>query len=92
MARGHKKGTLFGKKRSSIIKHPGSETKRAEENGRSVHEQAEVDRHSPNKHIRGKGTFALNAEHFHHKGNKRRRGKRTISVRSERRRVARKAA
>lgn len=86
MARGHKKGTLFGKKQSSIIKHPGSETKRAEENGRSVHEQAEVDKHSPNKKIRGKGTFALNAEHFHHKGSKR-RSKRKVTVRKEHRRA-----
>ena len=56
------KGTLFGKPQGKVIKHPGSETKRAEEHGRSLHEQAEVDSHSPDKHIRGKGTFALAAQ------------------------------
>lgn len=57
-----RKGTLFGKNPKDVIKHPGSETKRAEEHGRSLHEQAEIDSHSPNKHIRGKGNFALAAE------------------------------
>lgn len=56
------KGTLFGKNPKSVIKHPGSETKRAKEHGRSLHEQAEIDSHSPDKHIRGKGTFALAAQ------------------------------
>lgn len=56
------KGTLFGKPSGEVIKHPGSETARAKKNGRSLHAQAEVDKHSPNKHIRGKGTFALAAQ------------------------------
>lgn len=62
MAKRYKKGTLFGKPRSEVIKHPGSETRRAEEHGRSLHEQAEIDAKSPDKHIRGKGQFALNAQ------------------------------
>lgn len=57
-----KKGTLFGKNPKSVIRHPGSETKRAQEHGRSLHEQAEIDSHSPDKHIRGKGNFALAAQ------------------------------
>lgn len=57
-----KKGTLFGKPRDEVIKKPGSETKRAEEHGKSLHEQAEEDSHSSDKRIRGKGTFALNAQ------------------------------
>lgn len=57
-----RKGTLFGKNPKDVVKHPGSETKRAEEHGRSLHEQAEIDSHSPDKHIRGKGTFALAAQ------------------------------
>ena len=57
-----KKGTLFGKNPKSVIKHPGSETRRAKENGRSLHEQAEIDSHSPDKHIRGKGNFAIAAQ------------------------------
>lgn len=67
MAKGYKKGTLFGKAQSKVIKKPGSETARAKRAGRSVHEQAEVDSHSENKKIRGKGQFALNAEHFRHR-------------------------
>lgn len=55
--------------------HPsqkGSETRRAKEHGRSLHEQAEVDEHSPDKRIRGKGIFALNAQRgaFKHPGKK----------------------
>lgn len=57
-----KKGTLFGKPRGEVIKHPGSETRRAEKNGRSLHEQAEIDAKSPDKRIRGKGQFALRAQ------------------------------
>lgn len=41
------------------VKHPGSETLRAKEHGRSLHEQEEVDSHSKNKHIRGKGLLGL---------------------------------
>lgn len=70
MAKGYKKGTLFGKKQSDVIKEPGSETARAERAGRSVHEQAEVDSKSPDKKIRGKGQFALNASHFKKRGHK----------------------
>lgn len=62
MAAKRRKGTLFGKKPSEVIKHPGSETRRAKEHGRSLHKQAEIDAHSSDKHIRGKGTFALAAE------------------------------
>lgn len=62
MAKGYKKGTLFGKPQGQVVKHPGSETRRAEEKGHSLHEQAEIDAKSPNKHIRGKGQFALNAQ------------------------------
>ena len=51
----------FAKGKWNPVKHPGSETKRAQEHGRSLHEQEEVDSHSPNKRIRGKGIFGLNA-------------------------------
>lgn len=50
--------------RKAFGPHPsrrGSETKRAREHGRSLKAQAEVDKHSANKTIRGKGVFALNA-------------------------------
>lgn len=69
------------------IKHPGSETKRAEKNGRSLHEQAEVDAKSPNKRIRGKGQFALNAQ-AHKIGKK--PGRRKVRARTRRKRTARK--
>lgn len=55
------------------LKHPikaGSETERAKRHGRSLHEQEEVDSHSSDKRIRGKGVFGLNASRgkFKHSG------------------------
>ena len=52
------------------VKQPGSETRRAQEHGRSLHEQEVVDSHSPDKKIRGKGVFGLNAARgkFKHSG------------------------
>lgn len=47
---------------SRAVRKPGSETERARRSGRTLHEQAEVDSHSPNRRIRGKGQFALNAQ------------------------------
>lgn len=41
------------------IKHPGRETERAKENGRSVHEQMVVDSHSKDKSVRGAGALGL---------------------------------
>jgi len=90
MAKGHKKGTLFGKPQGDVIKHPGSETKRAEEHGRSLHEQAEVDAKSPNKHIRGKGQFALNAQA--HKIGKKPGRRKAKGKKAAKRHVARKRA
>lgn len=43
------------------VKKPGSETARAKRAGRSLHAQEVHDEHSPNKKIRGKGIFGLNA-------------------------------
>lgn len=43
------------------VKKPGSERERAKRHGRSLHEQEEVDSHSSDKRIRGKGIFGLNA-------------------------------
>ena len=76
------------------VKHPGSETKRAEENGRSLHEQAEVDEHSPNKRIRGKGIFALNAQahKFGHKVGKKKTGRKVHARTSGKKKLARKKA
>lgn len=44
---------------AKAIKHPGRETKRAQENGRSVHEQMEVDSKSPDPSVRGAGALGL---------------------------------
>lgn len=87
----------FAKGGWNPVKHPGSETRRAQEHGRSLHEQAEVDSHNPNKRIRGKGVFALNAqEHkFKHKVGKRKKGgihKIGMSTIGGRKRTARKRA
>ncbi len=38
-------GTLFGKPRSEVIKHPGSFTRSAKRAGKSVHALAEADKH-----------------------------------------------
>ena len=93
------RGTLFGKNPKDVIKHPGSETKRAQVHGRSLHEQAEIDAHSPNKHIRGKGTFALAAQSGklnkakkldHRIGKKRALAKHNRKVSKGRKRVSRK--
>ena len=75
------------------VKHPGSETKRAKEHGRSLHAQAEVDSHSPDKRIRGKGVFALNAQggKFKHKIGKKAK-RRTVKAKAKKKRVARKRA
>ncbi len=66
MAERHRKGSW------NPVKHPGSETKRAKAHGRSLHAQEEIDSHSPNKRIRGKGIFGLNAARgsFKHGGKK----------------------
>lgn len=37
------------------VKHPGALTEAAEENGRSKMEEAEVESHSSNPHIRSRG-------------------------------------
>lgn len=43
----------------SAIKHPGRETERAKESGRSVHEQMEHDSKSSNPSLRGAGNLGL---------------------------------
>lgn len=50
--------TLFGKPRSSVIKHPGILKRRAEANGRSTAEEAEVDSHSSDPTKRREGVMA----------------------------------
>lgn len=82
-----KKHTLFGKPIGKVIKHPGSETRRAEENGRTVHEQAEIDKHSPDKRIRGKGTMALGFEKM---AKRRHAGKHPITKAEHRKMIVRK--
>ena len=53
-----KKGTLFGKPYGSVIKHPGAETAAAKRNGRTTLQEAEVESHSKNPHIRARGLLA----------------------------------
>jgi hypothetical protein len=57
MAEGRPKGTLFGKPRSSVIKHPGALTEAAKEHGRSKLAEANVESHSSNPHIRARGNL-----------------------------------
>ena len=84
----------FAKGKWNPVKHPGSETKRAQEHGRSLHEQEEVDSHSPNKRIRGKGIFGLNAARgsFKHAVGKKKPTGKAKAKKAPRRRVARKRA
>ncbi len=52
---------------SGAIKHPGRETKRAQENGVSVHTQMERDSHSKDRSLRAAGQLGLRMEGWHHK-------------------------
>jgi hypothetical protein len=54
-----KPGTLFGKKRSSVIKHPGALTAAASEHGVSKLQEAEKESHSNNPHIRARGALGI---------------------------------
>jgi hypothetical protein len=67
-------------KKGKWLAHPikvGSETERAKRHGRSLHEQEVIDSHSPDKRIRGKGVFGLNAARgkFKHAGKRRSRSR-----------------
>ena len=74
------------------VKKPGSETARAKAHGRSLHEQEEIDSHSPNKRIRGKGIFGLNAARgsFKHRVGKKMPPVKAKAKKTARKRVARK--
>lgn len=52
-----KPGTLFGKPRSSVIKHPGALRRAAERAGRTTSQEAQVESHSSNPHIRARGNL-----------------------------------
>lgn len=47
MAEGYKKGTLFGKPKSQVVKHPGAFRRAAAAAGKSTHEYAEEKQDSP---------------------------------------------
>lgn len=49
--------TLFGKPKSKVIKHPGALTEAAKRNGRSKLQEAEVESHSSNPHVRARGAL-----------------------------------
>ncbi|MDE2103200.1 MAG: hypothetical protein KGL39_38495 [Patescibacteria group bacterium] len=53
-----KSGTLFGKPRGSVVKHPGALRRAAERNGRSTEAEAEVESHSSSKKLRARGNLA----------------------------------
>lgn len=50
--------TLFGKPRNEVVKHPGALKRAAERAGRSTSEEANIESHSSNKKIRGRGSLA----------------------------------
>jgi hypothetical protein len=81
----------FKKGEWNPVKKPGSETRRAKEHGRSLHAQEEIDSHSPDKRIRGKGIFGLNAAKGEFKGiSKRKLGKGKSKAKKGAKRSARK--
>lgn len=49
MAEGFKKGTLFGKPKSQVVKHPGAFRRAAQAHGESTHEYAEQEKHAKGK-------------------------------------------
>lgn len=51
----NKVATLFGKPKKKVIKHPGALKRAAAQHGRSTLQEAEVEAHSKNKHIRSRG-------------------------------------
>ena len=50
-------GTLFGKPRSQVIKHPGALTRAAKKAGVSKLQEAEKESHSSNSHTRSRGNL-----------------------------------
>jgi hypothetical protein len=50
-------GTLFGKPRSQVIKHPGALTKAAKKHGVSKLQEAEKESHSSDPSIRARGNL-----------------------------------
>ena len=64
MKKSRKKGNLFGKKSSSVVKHPGVEKARARRNGVSTHQQLEKDAHSSNPTLRKRGALGLRFEGY----------------------------
>ena|SRR6185312_8347745 len=52
-----KRGTLFGKPRGDVIKHPGALTAAAKAHGRSKLQEAEKESHSSDPSIRARGNL-----------------------------------
>ena len=48
-------GTLFGKPRNKVIKHPGALTAAAKKHGVSKLQEAKKESHSSNPHVRARG-------------------------------------
>jgi len=51
-------GTLFGKPRNQVVKHPGALSRAAERAGRSTSEEADIESHSSSKTKRARGNLA----------------------------------
>lgn len=77
MAKKYKKNTLFGKKRSSVIKHPGALTEAAERHGISKKQEAERESHSSNPKIRSRGNLGKRFLGTAKKGNIRKKHRKT---------------
>lgn len=51
--------TLFGKPKSKVIKHPGALKAAAAKAGRSTRQEAQIESHSQNPHVRARGLLGL---------------------------------
>jgi hypothetical protein len=84
MATKHKTGTLFGKPKGQVVKHPGALKAAAKRDGLSTKEEAAKESHSSNPKIRARGNlgkrFLGTAKH----GNIKRGKKRAKRVKSKR--------
>lgn len=62
----YKKGTIFGKPRGSVVRHPGVFRAAAERHGESTHEYAEKEQRAPGK-LGRRARLALSFEGMRHK-------------------------
>ena len=76
MASKYKKGTLFGKPKGEVVKHPGALKAAEKRHGVSTKQEAQKESHSSNPKIRSRGNLAKRFLGTAKRGNMKKRGKR----------------